>query len=54
MLDYLDKNWNAAVAIKFLDRLETLISVISGHPERHPMINDELGIRKQEVGNRKL
>lgn len=46
ILDYLDKNWNAAVAVKLLDKIESVVSIIARHPERHQLINQEWGIRK--------
>ncbi len=46
VLNYLRENWNIAVTLRFLDKIESITFIISRHPDRYPMINRELGIRK--------
>ena len=46
VLDYLDINWSPAVSLRLIDKIESIISTIIEHPDRHLLINHELGIRK--------
>ena len=46
LLDYLDKNWDPAVSIEFLDQLEQCIALIRISPESFPVFYSDQIIRK--------
>jgi plasmid stabilization system protein ParE len=45
-LDYLLAEWNDDVALKFLDRVDEVISVIKLTPEIYPLLNKNDQIRR--------
>ena len=46
ILDYLHHNWSPMVTIKFLDRLDDMIGELVIHPNRYPLIEERLHIRR--------
>lgn len=46
ILDYLHKNWEAKVAVKFIDIIDEAVNQISRNPRQFPIIQKEKEIRK--------
>jgi plasmid stabilization system protein ParE len=46
ILEYLAKNWDASVALKFIDLVDILITQISNNPKQFPLIHKKLNVRK--------
>jgi len=46
VIDFLEKNWTVNIAVKFLDKIDASIFLISRDYDLFPLINKELGIRK--------
>jgi plasmid stabilization system protein ParE len=46
ILEYLSKEWNYAVATKFIDVIDILLHQISINPNQYPKIHKRLNIRK--------
>jgi plasmid stabilization system protein ParE len=46
ILDYLQKNWNEQVVLRFLDKIEILIVQIANNPKQFPMVNKKRKVRK--------
>ena len=46
ILDYLERNWDNAVALRFIDLVDLLLQQISINPIQYPLINKNLRIRK--------
>ncbi|NOQ25673.1 MAG: type II toxin-antitoxin system RelE/ParE family toxin [Bacteroidales bacterium] len=46
ILEYLSKNWNQKVIIRFLNKVDLVIDQISKVPNQYPLINKKLQVRK--------
>ncbi|OAB28988.1 Plasmid stabilization system protein ParE [Flavobacterium fryxellicola] len=46
LLEYLDSKWNKSVCLKFINHLDSCITLIQQNPKQFPVINNELQIRK--------
>jgi len=46
ILDYLFENWGQKITVRFLDNISYLIKQIENTPERYPVINKDLNVRK--------
>jgi len=46
ILEYLSKEWDAEVTIKFIDLIDILLIQISINPRQFPLIHKSLNIRK--------
>ncbi len=46
ILDYLERNWDSTVALRFIDLVDLLLQQISINPIQYPLINKKLRIRK--------
>ena len=46
ILDYLSKEWDAEVTLKFIDLIDILLIQISINPRQFPLIHKSLNIRK--------
>ena len=46
ILEYLSKNWNQRVTIRFLDKIDFITDQISKIPNQYPIINKKLKVRK--------
>ena len=46
ILDYLQKNWDTKVALKFIDIIVEIINQISLNPKQFPVIQKKRKIRK--------
>ncbi len=46
ILDYIQKNWEGEVAIKFIDIIDEIINQISINPKQYPLIQKRKKIRK--------
>jgi plasmid stabilization system protein ParE len=46
IVDYLQKNWEVKVAIKFIDIIDDIINQISLNPRQFPIIQKKMKIRK--------
>lgn len=46
ILDYLHKNWEVKVAVKFIDIIDEIINQISLNPRQFPVIQKRKKIRK--------
>lgn len=46
ILDYLAREWDNSVSIRFLDLVDTLLKQIAINPKQFPLINKSYNIRK--------
>ena len=46
IFDYLQGEWNQQVVIRFLDKVEILITQIAKNPKQFPLVNKKRNIRK--------
>jgi len=46
ILEYLNTHWNRRVILKFINKVDDTIGLISENPKLFPLINKELQIRK--------
>ncbi|MGE0090811.1 MAG: type II toxin-antitoxin system RelE/ParE family toxin [Bacteroidales bacterium] len=46
ILEYLDENWSQKVIIRFLRKIDMVISQIAKVPNQYPIINRKLEVRK--------
>lgn len=46
VLDYLQKNWNDTVVLRFLSNIENLLSQIANNPRQFPLVNKKRKVRK--------
>ncbi len=49
ILDYLAKDWENSVSIKFLDLVDILLKQIAINPKQFPLIHKSLNIRKSVI-----
>ena len=46
ILEYLHKNWDAAVLVNFIDITDIIIEQIKSNPKQFPLINKKYKVRK--------
>ena len=46
ILEYLVKNWDGSVALKFIDLVDILLVQVSINPRQFPLIHKKLNVRK--------
>ena len=46
ILEYLEKNWDGSVALKFIELVDILLVQVSINPKQFPLIHKKLNVRK--------